>query len=367
MERTPLHDALKESQAAFGEVDGWEMPKVFRNIKAEYLAGKGTAAAMDRSHFGRLRLTGAKRLDLLHRISTNDVKSLTDGQGAETILCTEKGRIIDRLLVYAAADHDVVVTSPNMASPIKEAIEKVRFRDDVQIEDVTFKTAMISLFGPEAGRLLEWVARSTVHDLKPHHWKRLQIGSVPVVAARMTACVGGDGFNLICEAAHGGAAWKEIFEQGGSYGLNPMGSEAYEMLRVESGVPSHGRELTDEFNPLEARLDAAVHWSKGCYTGQEVIARLDSRHKVQKLLVGFLVDPGGVPEPRSRVFAGNVEVGIVTSVVPSLEMRRIISLGYVRNEQSQPGTRLEIHSGGTSLGAEVAALPFRPPGAPQPR
>ena len=364
MERTPLYEALKDSQAAFGEVDGWEMPRVFTNIKAEYLSGKGTVAAMDRSHWGRLRVTGANRLDLLNRISTNDVKGLGPGQGAETVMCTEKGRILDRLFVYADADHYLMVTSPNMSHEIKSAIEKVRFRDDVTIEDVTFTTAMISLLGPESGRLLEWVARGTVNDLKPHQWKRLAITGSPVVAARMTACVGGDGFNLIAQGPHAGAVWKEIFAQGGSYGLNPMGSEAYEMLRVEFGVPAHGRELTEEFNPLEARLDAAIHWSKGCYTGQEVIARLDSRHKVQKLLVGILVDPGGVPEPRSRVFAGKAEVGMVTSVVPSLEMRRIIALAYVRNERSEPGTRLEIHSGGGVQGAVVAALPFKPGAAP---
>jgi len=364
LERSPLHDALKSAGAAFGEVDGWEMPKVFQNIKAEYLSGKGTVAAIDRSHFGRLKVTGLQRLDLLHRISTNDIKGLVAGQGTETVMCTEKGRIRDRLLVYADADHYLVVTSPNMAAPIKEIIEKVRFRDDVTIEDVTSKTAMISLLGPETGRLLEWVSRATVKDLKPHQWRRVPIEGVSVLVARLTGCVGGDGFNLIVDAAEGGTVWNEIFAQGGSYGLNPMGSEAYEMLRVEFGVAAQGREITEEFNPLEARLDAAVHWSKGCYTGQEVIARLDSRHKIQKLLVGLLIDQGGVPEPRSRIFAGKVEVGVVTSVVPSLEMRRIIALAYVRNEQSAPGTRVEIHSGGGVIGAEVAALPFRPTPSP---
>jgi len=364
--RSPIHDALKETGAAFGEVDGWEMPKVFQNIKAEYLAGKGTVGAIDRSHFGRLRISGAQRLDLLHRITTNDVKGLAPGQGTETVMCTEKGRIIDRLLLHADADHLLAVTSPNMQGTIKQFVEKVRFRDDVTLEDVTHATAMISLLGPESGRLLEWVTRGTVNDLKPNQWKRLSIARAPVFIARLSGCVGGDGFNLVVDAPSGNAVWKEIFAEGGSYGLIPMGSEAYEMLRVEFGVPAHGRELTEEINPLEARLDNAVHWSKGCYTGQEVIARLDSRHKVQKFLVGLLIDMGGVPEPRSRIFAGKAEVGVVTSVVPSLEMRRIIALAYVRNEQSAPGTRLEIHSGGGEIGAEVAALPFRPGPSPSP-
>jgi len=358
MQRTPLHEAETESKAAFGDVEGWEMPKVFANIKAEYLAGKGTVGVADRSHHGRLRLTGAKRLDLLHRITTNHVKALGPGEGAETVLCTDKGRIVDDLHVYADEDAATLLTSPNMAAAVKEAIEKVRFRDDVQIEDITAATAMITLHGPESGRFLDWLARTEVKETKLHHWRRLTIDGTEVMAAR-TGGIGTTGFHLITEAAAGNALWRAIFKEGESYGVNPMGSEAAEMLRVEFGVPAYGRELTEEFNPLEARLNAAVHWDKGCYTGQEVINRLDSRNKIQKLLTGFLVDRGGVPEPRSRVFIGDEEVGVITSVVPSLDLRGIIALGYIRTASDVAGTRVEIKTAGDVIGAEVAALPFK--------
>jgi len=361
LQRTPLHEAEAESKAAFGDVEGWEMPKVFANIKAEYLSGKGTVAVADRSHHGRLRLTGAKRLDLLHRITTNHVKALGPGEGAETVMCTDKGRIVDDLHVYADKDSAWLVTSPNMAGAIKEAIEKVRFRDDVQIEDATAATAMITLHGPESGRFLDWLAQTEVKNTKLHCWRRLAVAGVEVTAAR-TGGIGGGGFNLITSAADANDVWRAIFKEGETYGVNPLGSEAAEMLRVEFGVPAFGRELTEEFNPLEARLNAAIHWEKGCYTGQEVINRLDSRQKIQKLLTGYLVDRGGVPEPRSRVFAGGEEVGVVTSVVPSLDLRGIIALGYIRTAHDVPGTRVEIRSAGDVVGAEVAALPFRAKG-----
>lgn len=365
--RTPLYEAEHEQRAAFGEVDGWEMPKVFENVKAEYLAGKGTVGIADRSHFGRLKVTGAKRLDLLHRLTTNHVKDLAPGQGAETVLCTNKGRIVDLLHIYVAEDHYLMVTSPNMAPVIKEQIEKMRFRDDVTLEDVTESTAMITLYGPESGRFLDWAAHSETKALQPHHWRSVSIEGVAAVAARIPGGIGGLGFNLILilDAGQAGNVWRALFREGATYGVNPMGAEAMELLRVEFGVPAWGRELTEDFNPLEARLDAAIHWAKGCYTGQEVIARLDSRKKIAKLLTGYLVEIGGVPEPRSRVFHEGAEVGLVTSVVPSLELRRIITLGYIRTPLAEPGTKVTIHSRGDTMEAEVSALPFTTPGLPK--
>ncbi len=364
MNRTPLYEAESEQRAAFGDVDGWEMPKVFQNVKAEYLAGKGTVAIADRSHFGRLKVTGAKRLELLHRLTTNHVKDLTSGQGAETVLCTSKGRIVDLLFIHVASDHHVMLTSPNMSGVVKEQIEKVRFRDDVTLEDVTGSTAMITLYGPESGRFLDWAAHSETKGLQPHHWRPLTVDGVSVMAARIPGGIGGLGFNLIMDAAQANTVWRALFREGATYGVNPLGSEALELLRVEFGVPAWGRELTEDFNPLEVRLDAAIHWAKGCYTGQEVIARLDSRKKIAKLLTGFLVEIGGVPEPRSRVFHEGAEVGLVTSVVPSLELRRIIALGFIRTPHAEPGTKVRIESRGDAMEAEVSALPFATPGLP---
>jgi folate-binding protein YgfZ len=349
--------------AAFGEVDGWEMPRVYQNIKAEYLAGKGTVGVADRSHFGRLRVSGAKRLDLLHRLTTNHLKDLKAGQGAETVMCTNKGRIIDDLFVYADEDHYILVTSPGMGGTIKETIEKLRFRDDVTLEDVTATTAMLTIYGPEAARFLGWAAHAEIKGVDPNHWRSVAIEGTKAMAARVMG-IGGGGFNLIMEAEDASALWRGLFKEGETYGVNPMGAEAYELLRVEFGVPAFGRELTEDFNPLETRLNDAIHWAKGCYTGQEVIARLDSRQKIQKLLTGFIVEVGEVPEPRSRVFIEGVEVGVITSVVPSLELRRIICLGYIRTAHDKAGTEVTIHSRGDEMKAEVAALPFATSGLP---
>ena len=361
--RSPLYETQMRGRLAFGEVDGWLMPRVYENIKMEYLSGKGTVAVMDRSQHGRLRVSGTKRLDLLNRLTTNDLRSLAPGQGARTCLLTDKGRLIDDLRLYARDQDLLLLTSPGNAVRVKETIEKLRFRDDVTLEDVTGATAMISLFGPQSARLLEAVTRAHhLGDLPPHHAAELSIDGAGFLAAR-TADLGGLGFHLIVAGETAPAIWSALLSRGDPYGVSPMGEEAWEMLRIEAGLPRFGRELTEEHNPLEARLDEAISWTKGCYVGQEVVARLDSRQKVSKLLVGLMLEPGPLPEAGSPIHRQDatgreVEIGRLTSVAPSLDLRRVIGLGFVRNEHSAPGTPLVVVSPEDRVGAEVAELPF---------
>jgi len=364
--RTPLYELLSEGRVAFGEVDGWEMPRVYENIKMEYLAAKGTVALIDRSHRGRLRVTGAKRFDLLNRLTTNDLRDIPPGGGARTAMLTAKGRIIDDLLLYAREDSFILVTSPGNGVRVREAIEKLRFRDDVTVEDETRGTAMIALVGPQSAHLLEAVAPAAARaGLALHHSVETQVSGARLLAARIDD-LGGHGYHLISGAAEAPAIWSALLARGGPYGASPCGEEAWEMLRIEGGIPRFGRELTQEHNPLEARLDASINWKKGCYVGQEVVARLDSRQKISKLLVGLWLEPGPVPEAGSPIEAADrpgSPIGSLTSVAPSLDFRRVIGLGYVRTDHAAPGSRVVVASPDDRVPAEVSDLPFRPPGA----
>ena len=368
--RTPLYDFHRRyGTVAFGDVDGWQMPRVFENIKMEYLAAKGTVAVMDRSNYGRLRVSGAKRLDLLNRLTTNDVKSVAAGQGALTALLTDKGRMIDVLRLSAREDFLWLLTSPGNQTRVMEQIVSMRFRDDVSLEVATPATAMISLFGPQAAHLLGAAARAHHFDDLPEEGCRaMEIGGTQVTAIR-TRGLGGAGYDIIADAAGAASVWQRIFAEGVPYGASPMGEEAWEMLRIESGIPRFGRELTEEHNPLEAGLSAAISFKKGCYVGQEVIARLDSRQKVSRQLVGLWIEPGPVPPPSSSIEAPGQQgtpVGTLTSVAPSLDFRRVIGLGYVRNEHAAAGTSLAIVDGGDRYNAVVSDLPFTKPTQPQP-
>jgi folate-binding protein YgfZ len=137
-----------------------------------------------------------------------------------------------------------------------------------------------------------------------------------------------------------------------------VGLAALEMLRIEAGIPIYGREVTDNTIPIEANLDAAISYTKGCYIGQEVISRIDARGHVNRKLVGFLLAGDRLPESGAKVVSPQREVGWVTSATYSPARRQNIALGYVRREVWQAGTQLDIRSNDTSMRATVTELPF---------
>jgi folate-binding protein YgfZ len=369
--RTPLHEVQARQGARFGEVDGWEIARAFTGIQAERAAARQGAALVDRSHQGRLRLTGRKRVDLLHRLCTQDLKSLAAGQGARAAMLTDKGRLIDDLRLSLFDDHLLLITSPGRAEGLKRHIESLRFRDDVSIEEITAHTAMILIAGPRAaGLLADAVAAGRADagpaaswtDLPRHHHREVSVAGVPLTASR-AAGLHEASFRLVMPAEGAPAVWEALLAAGASHGALPMGEDAHEVRRIERGVPRAGREITEEHNPLEARLDDAISWTKGCYIGQEVVARLDSRQKVSRLLSGLRLadDAAGTVRPGDTLEAPErpgVPAGRVTSVAEPPASDRALALAYVRQDLSAPGTSIRVVSAGRTIAATVSDLPF---------
>jgi len=151
-----------------------------------------------------------------------------------------------------------------------------------------------------------------------------------------------------------------MVQAGAPLGLRPAGAETEEILRIEAGLPAPRHELGDRWNPLEAELRAAISFTKGCYTGQEVVARLNTYDKVQRVLRGLRVAGDTVPRTESRILAGGAEAGRVTSAAHSPALDAVLALAYIEREHSEPGTKLEIEldPGGTAAAADVLSPPF---------
>ncbi len=291
------------------------------------------AVLVDRSNLGMLKFTGQSRLDLLHRMSTNKINGLASGEGVATILTTDIGRIIDRLLLYASSEAVYGLTSENNADNIARYLMRfVFFNDDFHIQDLSADTAVFAVYGPQATARL--VAAGFPDQALPlHHWRQCPVNGLTAYLHR-TDPINGDGYFVMCQLPEREALWQHLVQND----LVVADEAAFDYLRIEAGRPRYGRELTRDYIPLEADLWADVSFSKGCYIGQEIIARMESRGKLAKRLVKLHlaapVDPG------AAVLADGKQAGTITSVAEGGE--HVVALGYVKTAVLEAGTTLQV-------------------------
>jgi folate-binding protein YgfZ len=315
-------------------------------LAAEYRAAREAAILADRSRLGRLAFTGKDAADLLHRLSTNGIKDLRPGQGTATVFTTSKGRILDLVEIYRLEDRLLALTGPGRARSLLEWIDRYTFREEVRGEDWSATHGTLGIFGARAARVVAALCGEEAAARPRHHPGRVDIGGAPAILAR-TYPLAGEGFHLTAEAKSMPAIGERIRAAGG---VTPAGEECLELLRIEAGLPAHGRELTEEHNPWEARLHDAVSLSKGCYVGQEVIARLDTYDKVSRCLVRLRVEGGEAPPPGSILEAGGERTGILTSAAAVPGEGWIAALGYVREADAAAGTALTVRAAGAGPG-----------------
>lgn len=298
-----------------------------------YQAAKETAVLVDRSQLGMLKITGATRIDLMHRMSTQALNGLQSGQGAATVLTTDIGRIIDRLILYAASDTVYVLTGENNGDNIARYLLRfVFFNDDFHLQDVSAETAVFAIYGPQAQAKLAGAGFGTV-DLPLHHWRPAEVAGVTAYLHR-TDPIAGDGYYVMCQEADRDALWTHLL----AAGLVEADEAAFDFLRIEAGLPRYGRELTNEYIPLETGLWDDVSFNKGCYTGQEVIARMESRGKLAKKLVNL--QPKAPVATGDAITANGKNAGTITSV--ALGPDGPVALGYVKTAVLEAGTPLFV-------------------------
>jgi aminomethyltransferase len=307
-----------------------------------YRAAYGGAVVINRSVEGRVRVTGRDRLDLLHRMSTNDINGIAVGEARQTVLTTAIARIVDAPWVLNRGEAALLVTGAGRAAAVRRWLAGyIFFRDDVKLADASAELGQIGIFGKHAAEIAEalWPGAATLAE--DHFGERDD-----VLAWRGRPLAGG-GYTFIAPAAQLDA----LIAQAVAAGAVQAGDETYRLLRLAAGQPEAGHELTEEYIPLEANLWHAVSFTKGCYIGQEIIARMESRGKLARRLVGLKLN-APVAEG-AEVKAGEAVVGKVTSagVLPELGP---VALAFLKTAQCEPGTAVIV---GEAAGA-VVNLPF---------
>lgn len=275
------------------------------------------------SYLGRLRLRGSDALDLLDRLSTNRLTDLVaPGMGMGSVLTTNKGRIIDFLGVHLEDDGLLVVTSGEATEKIEEWIEFYTIMEDVETVDISSETFQFRILGSTTQSLSNDVAQ-----LAKFHALKEEICGIECIVIR-SQMLGEPCLDVIGPSVAAKTVSQELEVSGIHVELS---LDEYERIRVESGYPAFGSELTEDFNPLEAGLIEHISFNKGCYIGQEVVARLNTYEKVQKKLVKLVWN--GTIKGKDLSMEGQ-KAGVITSALDG------VGLGFVRNAYAKFGTIL---------------------------
>lgn len=316
------------------------------SLEEAYRAAHEDAVIVDRSNLGMLKFTGETRVDLIHRMSTQDVQNLASSQGSATVLTTDIGRMVDRLLLYASSDAIYAVTGENNAENVARYLMGfVFFQDDFQVEDLSGETRILGVYGKRAGERLRALFGDAV-DLPLHHWHQVPLSGAPsgeqaALYVHRTDSVAGDGYFLMYQEADEEAAQSRLNDAG----LTAAGEPAFDYLRIESGLPRYGQEITQDYIPLEAGLWDDVSFTKGCYTGQEIIARMESRGRVAKQLVQLRAERE--VERGAEIQAEGKGVGTITSSGDG--PAGPLALGYVKTRALQEAPETALKAGEISL------------------
>jgi folate-binding protein YgfZ len=352
-ERLLFHDAHERLGARFVEVDGLLLPSDYGDADAEHEAVRERAGLIDRSERGKIELTGKDRATFLHGLVSNDVKGLAPGQGCEAALLDVHGKVTALLVVHCLADRLVLETDRLLTEPLLAGIDRYLFSERAELEDVTGASGLLTVAGPAARKLVEQAIGAAIPDLSRWHHVIVPWEGAEVRVVR-TEETGEEGFDLWAPVGDLGRLWERVRDTG----ARPVGRDAWNVLRVEAGVVRYGVDVDASTLLLEAPLSDAYSLNKGCYLGQEVIARITYRGHVNRKITGFRFVDRRVPSAGAPVRVDEKEVGRITSAVRSPALGVALALGFLRREHQEPGTRVEVGYGDAALSAEVIALPF---------
>ncbi|MFO7447196.1 MAG: glycine cleavage T C-terminal barrel domain-containing protein [Ignavibacteriaceae bacterium] len=358
---SPIIELLESLNYNTEIINGKKVVKEFSSTQDELNSLCYGAGLRDISYKGIIELRGKDVLDFLHRIATNSTRELGKEKLIHTIFTNEKGRIIDLAVLFNFDDYQLLICNPEYEGKVKHWIDKYTITDDVKATEVNGKYALLELSGPQADSFIMLLAGSAVTNIQPDSFKIVNSEGMLFFLAKITGKNGVTKYWIIADPENGRNIVRYMNENKGPYDFNLVGESAYEIYRVEQGIPETPGELNDQVNPHEVKLLNYIDFKKGCYIGQEVIARLETYEKVQKYLMGikFEGDPGA--EINFTLFdEENKEAGKVTSIVYSEKFKMHIALAFVRKLYAEDGRKLTAKGeNGAVIPVTVSNLPFK--------
>jgi len=359
MKRSRLYDEHTKRGASFIEQNGWDVPAHYGDAAAEHQAVRGGVGVTDLSQRGKLRVTGEDRVKWLQSVISNDILPLAQGQGTYSSLLTHKGKMVTYFRVYQLGEALMLEDVGEIGDATYAALRKfLLFGTKAKMENCAETWGLLLISGPKAPELVRAAFGTEPASFKPLSFVSLDINSHAGMLIR-TEETGETDVEILIPADGLKAAWDRCWSHGESLGLKAFGVHALESLRVEAGIPKAGLDLNENIVPPEANLEGkAFSLTKGCYPGQEVVARMDTYGSVRRRLVGLVLEDNVVPSPGAKLFSGDREVGWITSAVRSPSLGKVIAFGFPLRDFTPPGTALTVEINGERKAATVHALPF---------
>ena len=315
-------------------------------LPEHYNAAANHAAVIRQDWMGVLTLTGPERQSWLQGMVTNEVEKLTAGQGCYAGHLNAQGKLVAQMIVLVAEEEVWLLVERAVTAKLAGVFDKLIVMEDVQVRDASDEVEVLGLVGPEAGRVLEtWTGisfkQATLYSHQPGSQGRLLVTDL--------------GYDAIIPRETSKGALDSIIAAGGVQ----IDKDTWNILRTEAGLPLYGIDI-DETTTLPELGQRGISYDKGCYIGQEVVARIKYIGHVNRRFVGFVCEGSIVPEVRSVVQLNGKDAGYVTTAVFSPKLGKAIAMGFVNRVAAEPGTTVALAGKESTLPAAVATLPFLP-------
>jgi aminomethyltransferase len=373
LKRTPLFELHKRLGGKLVEFGGWEMPVQYTSIMDEHLCVRKAAGIFDISHMGEVFVGGPEAEHFLNHVLTNDIRKLAIGQGQYTLMCNERGGMIDDLYAYRLADAEylLIVNASRIEVDVawlEKQLAAFAGRENVQLKNLSDELAAVAIQGPRVAefidKLFTGLSKGGTKVAKSSDLKKNEIGiwdtadNAKRAYVSRTGYTGEDGFEVVLDAGEAEKFWLSVLSAGHASCVQSCGLGARDTLRTEVCYPLYGNDLNEQTTPIEAGVGFFVALDKGEFIGRSVLAEQKAKGVTRKCVAFKMTDKCAPPRPHYPIWAGGGAVGEVTSGTQSPSLGIGIGMGYVKTEFAKPGTAIEIEIRGKRSPAVVVAKPI---------
>ncbi len=321
----------------------------------EYDSVCNEVGALNLCNMGRLRVSGRDRTRFLHNMLSNDIKKLGPGSGCPALLLSRQGHVEAELCVYNHEDEFWLEAPPACSRRLLETLNRFIVGDVVTVDDLSERFGILSLQGPRAAAILMHTLGTKLEELpRFHHRTYGRPTGRWTVICRDRCGLGGYDVWLPLEDLEN--LWESWI---GRENIQPVGFQALNVLRTEAGIPWYGSDFDDSILPMEAGLEGSISMTKGCYRGQEIVARISHRGHLDRGLGGIGIESVEIPQGRAQVFHAGVRIGRVTSAVVSPLLNQVLALAILKKDLLTPGTRVDVACDAGKYHGQIVALPLR--------